>query len=83
MNEEFPKISKTDEANSNARTQTHEPSTHLSQNKIAQFSGRSRISQTRRGHQPLSLQQNAIILQDFCRKMHENERDWTEGSALP
>ena len=30
------------------------------------------------GHQPLSLGQKPIILQDFCQKLHENERNWTK-----
>ena len=27
--------------------------------------------------EPLRLEQKPIILQDFCRKMHENKRNWT------
>ena len=32
----------------------------------------------RRRGQPLSLEQKPIILQDLYRKLHENERNWTE-----
>ena len=80
MNEEFPKIGKAAEANSSVMlkellTQTHhEQRTHLSQNNTAQFSGRSRISQTVKDRQTLSLEQNPITLQDFaenCMKMRE------------
>ena len=38
-------------------------------------SGGSRICQ------PLNLGQKPIICQDFCRKLHENERNWTERGA--
>ena len=34
----------------------------------------------KRGRQPLYLGQKPIIWQDFCRKLHENERNWTERS---
>ena len=34
-----------------------------------------------RGHQPMSLGQKPIIWQDFCWKLHENERNWTEKGA--
>ena len=30
------------------------------------------------GRQPLSLGQKPITGQDFCRKLHENERNWTK-----
>ena len=40
-------------------------------------SGGSRNSQTGRGKSQ-SLGQNLSIWQDFCRKLHENERNWTE-----
>ena len=30
--------------------------------------------------EPLSLGRKPIILQDFCQKLHENERNWTEGA---
>ena len=30
-----------------------------------------------RGHHPLRLRQESIIWQEFCRKLHENERNWT------
>ena len=42
------------------------------------ISGKSRISQTGAGgagYQPLSLVQKPIIWQDFCRKLHGNERN--------
>ena len=36
------------------------------------------------GRQPLSLGQKHIIWQDFCHKLHENERNWTgEGGGGP
>ena len=38
------------------------------------------------GRQRLNLGQKPIIWQDFCRKLHENERNWTErggGMSLP
>ena len=31
-----------------------------------------------RGLRPLSLGQKPNILQDFCQKLHENERNWTQ-----
>ena len=31
------------------------------------------------GGQPLSLDRKPIIWQNFCRKLHENERNWTES----
>ena len=34
------------------------------------------------GRQPLSLGQKPIIWQDFCRKLHENERNWTARRAF-
>ena len=37
----------------------------------------------RRGRQPLSLVQKPIIWHDFCPKLHENERIWTETGADP
>ena len=37
----------------------------------------------RRGRQSLSLGQKAIIWQDFCRKRHENERNFTESGGVP
>ena len=40
----------------------------------------------RRGRQLLNLGQKSIIWQDFCRKLHENERNWTKRghtSLLP
>ena len=34
--------------------------------------------------QPVSLEQKPIIWQDFRRKLHENERNWTErGGGVP
>ena len=30
------------------------------------------------GRHPLSLGGKTIIWQDFCRKLHENERNWTQ-----
>ena len=33
--------------------------------------------------EPLSLGQNPIICQDFCWKLHKNERNWTERGARP
>ena len=39
--------------------------------------GRSRISQTV-GCQPLYFGQKPIIWQDFCRKLRENERNWSK-----
>ena len=30
---------------------------------------------------PLSLGQKPNIWQDYCRKLYENERNWTEGSG--
>ena len=45
-------------------------------------SGGSRISQTG-GCQPMSLKQNSFIFQNFCRKLHENERNWTRRSMDP
>ena len=33
------------------------------------------------GHQSLSLAQEPFIWQVFCRKLHENERNWTEGGC--
>ena len=33
----------------------------------------------RGGHQPVGLGQNTIIWQDFCQKLHEDERNWTQG----
>ena len=44
------------------------------------ISGGSRISQIGR-RQPLRLGQIPIIWQDFYRKLHENERNWTEGGG--
>ena len=46
-------------------------------------SSRSRISQTGRGGAPtLNLRQKSIILQqDFCQKLHVNERNQTEEGA--
>ena len=41
-------------------------------------SGGCRISQTGE-RQPLRRRQKPIILPDFCRKLHENERNWTRG----
>ena len=46
-------------------------------------SGGSKISQMGVGHQPLILGQNPIILQDFCKKLHENERNWTGEAHVP
>ena len=34
-----------------------------------------------KGCQPLNLSQKPIIWQDFCRKLHINERNWTEGGG--
>ena len=34
------------------------------------------------GHQPLSLGRKPNIWQDFCRKLHENERNWI-GAHVP
>ena len=36
------------------------------------------------GGQPLSLGQKPTIWQGFCRKLHENQRNWTgeEGASL-
>ena len=31
------------------------------------------------GVQPMSMGQKSITRQDFCRKMHENERNWTKS----
>ena len=44
------------------------------------INGRSRISQG--APTPEGVRQ-PIILQIFCRKLHENERIWTEGGARP
>ena len=44
-------------------------------------SGGSRFSQTTWGCQPPTLKQKPVIWQDFCSKMHENERSWTERGA--
>ena len=33
------------------------------------------------GRQPLRLGRKPIICQDFCRKLHENGRNWTEGGG--
>ena len=37
------------------------------------------------GYQPQSLWQTPIIWQDYCQKLHENERNWTEreGPSIP
>ena len=43
-------------------------------------SGGSGISQTRDVNPP-NLGQNSIIWQDFCGKLHENERIWTERQS--
>ena len=37
----------------------------------------------RRGRQPLILGQKPIIWQDVHRKLHENERNWTERGRIP
>ena len=36
------------------------------------------------GRQPLVWGQKPIIWQDFCQKLHENERNWIEkGARVP
>ena len=35
----------------------------------------------RQGRQPLSLGQKPIIWQDFCQKLHKNERNWNGGGG--
>ena len=49
--------------------------------KLMLTSGGSRISQNG-GRQPLSLGQKPIIWQDFCWKLHGNERNWAERVRL-
>ena len=50
---------------------------------MAIFSGGPRISQTGggRGTNPYISLKKLIIWQDFCRKLHENERNWTRGGG--
>ena len=46
---------------------------------LAKFSAVVHPGFPRWGRQPMILGQKLIVWQDFCQKLHENERNWTEG----